>query len=82
MPQTATSEKTDQVLVGAYLRSRDEASFRELYRRHTPALYALALRLCDTEPEGQAAIQNMWIRACSVDLPLGHIDKSCGLLLD
>lgn len=43
------SNQSDQALVEKYLGARDEQSFRELYRRHTPALYALALRLCRSE---------------------------------
>jgi RNA polymerase sigma-70 factor (ECF subfamily) len=52
------------MLVERYLRVRDEKSFRELYRRHTAALYGLALRLCETEPDAQDAIQETWIRTC------------------
>ena len=59
------SHKDDQGLVKEYLQFRDEQSFRELYRRHTPALYALALRLCRSEANAQDAIQEAWIRACS-----------------
>jgi RNA polymerase sigma-70 factor, ECF subfamily len=57
--------KSDQVLVDTYLHRRDEDSFRQLYRRHTPALYALALRLCVSENDANDAIQDTWIRACS-----------------
>lgn len=35
----------DERLVDRFLRSHDETAFRELYRRHTPALYAFAMRL-------------------------------------
>ena len=35
----------DTVLVKAFVSTRDEAAFRALFRRHTPALYRLALRL-------------------------------------
>jgi RNA polymerase sigma-70 factor, ECF subfamily len=54
----------DQALVEKYLRRRDEHSFRELYRRHSPALYALALRLSDTDADAEDALQETWIRAC------------------
>jgi len=64
MARTVLSPTTDQGLVERYLRGRDEPSFRELYRRHTPALYALALRLCGSEPDAHDAIQETWIRAC------------------
>jgi RNA polymerase sigma-70 factor, ECF subfamily len=58
------SDKTDQALVQKYIGARDERSFRELYRRHTPALYALGLRLCGSESDAQDAIQETWLRAC------------------
>ena len=58
------SHKDDQALVKEYLQLRDEQSFRELYRRHTPAFYALALRLCRSEANAQDVIQEVWIRAC------------------
>ena len=57
--------ETDRVLVKRFLRTRDETSFRELYRRHTPALYRLGLRLAGgAEADAQDAIQDTWIRAC------------------
>ena len=47
------------------MRTKDEATFRELYRCHTPALYQLALRLVGgVESEAQDAIQDTWLRAC------------------
>jgi RNA polymerase sigma factor (sigma-70 family) len=58
------SNKTDQVLVQRYLRRRDERSFRDLYQRHTPAMYALALRLTNREAAAEDALQDAWIRAC------------------
>ena len=65
MARTTLIQKSDQVLVEKYLRGQDEMSFRDLYRRHTPGLYALALRLCGSEAEAQDAIQEAWIRACN-----------------
>jgi RNA polymerase sigma-70 factor, ECF subfamily len=59
------TQETDQILVERYLRGRDEKSFRELYRRHTSALYGLALRLCESEADAQDAIQETWIRSCA-----------------
>jgi RNA polymerase sigma-70 factor (ECF subfamily) len=57
--------KSDQRLVRKFLRAGDEAAFRELYRRHTPALYRLALRLSDgSESDAQDALQDTWVRAC------------------
>ena len=60
------SKTPDKALVERYLRHRDEGSFRELYRRNTPALYGLALRLCVSDADAHDAIQETWIRACSV----------------
>ncbi|MGH7693368.1 MAG: RNA polymerase sigma factor [Gemmatimonadaceae bacterium] len=46
------------------LKSRDEASFRALYARHSPALYALALRLlADRTHDAEDVLQECWIRA-------------------
>src|SRR3954468_3823877 len=55
---------TDEALVRKFLHHRDDPSFRELYRRHTPVLYPLALRLCDSEADAHDAIQETWIQAC------------------
>jgi len=53
----------DRSLVAAFLASRDEHVFRDLYRRHTPALYAVALRFSGGD-EGVAreVVQDAWIR--------------------
>lgn len=58
-------KEADQVLVEKFNRTRDEATFKKLYRRHTPVLYLLALRLCGgSEANAQDAVQESWIRAC------------------
>lgn len=42
----------------------DEAAFRTLYRRHTPRLYRLALRLGGgDQPWAEELVQRVWIRA-------------------
>lgn len=42
----------------------DEEAFRQLFRRHTPRLYAIALRLCAGRPdEAEDAVQVAWLRA-------------------
>ena len=59
-------QKSDQRLVKRFLRSQSETAFTELYRRHTPALYAFALRLCGgSEADAEDIIQDTWIRACT-----------------
>ncbi len=46
------------------LNSHAEASFRALYARHSPALYALALRLLADRPhDADDVLQECWIRA-------------------
>ncbi|MBA2525020.1 MAG: sigma-70 family RNA polymerase sigma factor [Pyrinomonadaceae bacterium] len=58
-------DNSDKTLVQEFLRTKDKTSFRQLYRRHTPALYPLAIRLVGgVESDAQDAIQEMWIRAC------------------
>ena len=42
----------------------EEPAFRELYRRHTPALYQLALRIVGgSDVDAQDVVQETWIRA-------------------
>jgi RNA polymerase sigma-70 factor (ECF subfamily) len=57
-------EGEDRSLVEAFLRNRSEAAFRALYRRHTPRLYQLALRLAGWREEDACEIvQESWVRA-------------------
>ena len=59
-----TAEEEDRRLAGAVASAGDEAAFRVLYRRHTPALYRLALRLGGgDEPWADELVQRAWIRA-------------------
>lgn len=65
MESSRAKNGTDEELVERFVRAADEAAFRELYRRHTPALYALALRLVGgSESDAQDAVQDTWVRAC------------------
>jgi RNA polymerase sigma-70 factor, ECF subfamily len=58
---TAQQDKSD---VSALLKSGDEGAFRSLYARHSPALYALALRLLgERRQEAEDVVQESWIRA-------------------
>lgn len=59
-----TLETDDRRLVHLFLSERRESAFRELYRRHTPALYRLATRLTgDGSGDAQDAVQQTWERA-------------------
>ena len=56
----------DAGLVARYLATRDEESFRVLFRRHSPGLYRLALRLLGGDPSAaEDALQEAWIRAAT-----------------
>ena len=79
----------DRVLAAAVAASGDEGAFRALYRRHTPALYRLALRLGGgDEPWAEELVQRAWIRAVeglgefgwrsTLSTWLGGIAVNCG----
>jgi RNA polymerase sigma-70 factor (ECF subfamily) len=56
----------DREAVRSFLARRDEASFLVLYRRHTPYLYRLALRLlAGRRAEAEDAVQETWLRAAA-----------------
>ncbi len=57
-PVRSDRELAERVLAG------DEAAFRDLYRRHTPRLLQLALRLAGgDESDAEDVVQETWIRA-------------------
>lgn len=53
----------DHLLVKAFDRHRDESSFRQLYRQHTPAVFAMAIRLSGSHAEAEELTQEAWCRA-------------------
>ena len=54
----------DHALVEAVVRDGDEQAFRELYRRHTPRLYPLVLRVVGgAVMDAEDVVQDAWVRA-------------------
>lgn len=54
----------DHRLVHEFLATGSEAAFRALYRRHTPALFAVVVRLLGgNTAEAEDVIQEAWVRA-------------------
>lgn len=54
----------DEGLAARVLEDGDEAAFRMLYRRHTPAVYQFALRLVGgDEADAEDVVQDAWLRA-------------------
>ena len=58
------TEAPDRELVEAVVADGDERAFRELYRRHTPRLYQLILRMVGgVEQDAEDVVQETWVRA-------------------
>lgn len=53
----------DRELFQPALIEGDEAAWRLLYRRHTPALYRLARHLADSDADAGDLVHEMWLRA-------------------
>jgi len=57
-------EPHDRLLAERVSHQGDEPAFRELYRRHTPRLYAFVLRLlAGNELDAEDVVQDTWIKA-------------------
>jgi len=60
----AVPEPSDRDLSDRIVREGDEAAFRILYRRHTPALLPFVLRvLGGAEADAEDVVQETWVRA-------------------
>ncbi len=61
-PADAT-ERSDRELADRVWRDGDEQAFRLLYRRHTPRLYQLVLRLLGhAEQDAEDVVQDTWVQ--------------------
>jgi RNA polymerase sigma-70 factor (ECF subfamily) len=59
-----SNERDDHAFVVRFLRTHDEATFREIYRRHASSVYAFVRRFVGaTDPEITDLAQDVWIRA-------------------
>src|SRR5687767_8613024 len=54
---------TDRALIESVVHRGDERAFRELYRRHTPRIFALVIRVLGNETDADDVIQETWLRA-------------------
>ncbi|TAK16858.1 MAG: sigma-70 family RNA polymerase sigma factor, partial [Acidobacteria bacterium] len=58
------TELHDRELVERFVARRDEEAFRQLFRRHSPRLFAMALRLTGgRRADAEDLVQDTWLRA-------------------
>lgn len=64
MSQRIPEEPADRELADRVLTRGDEAAFRLLYRRHSPAVFALVVRMLgESGPDAEDVLQDAWLRA-------------------
>jgi RNA polymerase sigma-70 factor (ECF subfamily) len=63
--EAVSPDDAERALVRRYLETRDEASFRELYRSTSAAVYGFLMRLSGEPEEAQDLLQETWLRAAS-----------------
>jgi RNA polymerase sigma factor (sigma-70 family) len=63
MAAKPNTDATDRALIERVVRTGDERAFRELYRRHTPRLFALVIRVLASEHDTDDVVQETWLRA-------------------
>jgi RNA polymerase sigma factor (sigma-70 family) len=61
--QQAEDSVPDRDLAERVATKRDPAAFRALYGRHTPALYAIAMRLTGQPADAEDVVHDTWLRA-------------------
>jgi len=61
---TETTED-DRSLAERVVRDKNSDAFGQLYIRHTPMLYAVALRLTRNRADAEDAVHDTWVRAVS-----------------
>lgn len=59
-------QPSDRDLATRFVDQRDEEAFRLLFRRYTPRLYAVALRLTGRAPDAEDVVQEAWQRAAGL----------------
>lgn len=60
------TELHDRELVERFIRRKDEEAFRELFRRHSPRLYAVAFRMmAGRAADAEDIVQDVWLRAAT-----------------